>query len=171
LRPVVFVVPFSLVLCLLEVGPVYHLYFERKRLPDFERWKSFGYSHAISKQREISMNTNELKKQLQVKERELLADMARGAEEARKARGAEIQDRTDQVASSEMKENLSQENSYDWNVLIEVREALRRIEDGTFGKCADCGQQIDSDRLNAIPWTLYCLNDQNRRDHEWFPKT
>jgi DnaK suppressor protein len=117
------------------------------------------------------MNTNELKKQLQAKERELLADMARGAEEARKARGAEVQDRTDQVASSEMKENLSQENSYDWNLLIEVREALRRIEDGTFGKCADCGQQIDSDRLNALPWTLYCLNDQNRRDHEWFPKT
>jgi DnaK suppressor protein len=120
---------------------------------------------------EISMNTNELKKQLQAKERELLAGMARSAEEARKASGAEVQDRTDQVASSEMKEGRSLENSYDWNLLIEVREALRRIEDATFGKCADCGQQIDGDRLNAIPWTRYCLNDQNRRAHEWFPKT
>lgn len=78
---------------------------------------------------------------------------------------------SDSETSFEMKEGRSQENSYDWNVLIEVREALRRIEGGTFGKRADCRQQIDSDRLDAIPWTRYCLNDQNRRDHEWFPKT
>jgi DnaK suppressor protein len=116
------------------------------------------------------MNTNELKKQLQAKELQLLADMARGAADAGKSRGAEVQDRTDKVASSEMKESQFQENSYDWNMLIEVREALGRIETGTFGKCADCGQQINSDRLNAIPWTLYCLDHQNRHDHEWFHK-
>jgi len=116
------------------------------------------------------MNTSTLKKQLQAKERQLLADMARCATDARKSSGEEVQDRTDQVASSEMKEGRFQENSYDWNVLIEVREALQRIEKGSFGKCADCGQKIDSDRLNAIPWTPYCVSDQNRRDHEWFPK-
>jgi DnaK suppressor protein len=116
------------------------------------------------------MNTNELKQQLQEKEQQLLADMARGAADTRKSRGAEVQDRTDQVASSESKEGIFQENSYDWNILIEVREALQRIENGTFGKCAACGQQISSDRLNAIPWTSYCLNDQNQRDHEWFSK-
>jgi DnaK suppressor protein len=116
------------------------------------------------------MDTNELKKQLQAKEQQLLANMARGSTDARKSRGAEIQDRTDQVASSEMKESQFQENSYGWNLLIEIREALGRIENGTFGKCADCGQQINSDRLNAIPWTLYCLFHQNQHDHEWFPK-
>lgn len=116
------------------------------------------------------MNTSEWKRQLQEKERQLLADMARGAVEGRETCGAEIQDLTDRVASSEMKEGRSQENSYDWNLLIEVREALRRMENGTFGKCADCGQQIDSDRLNAIPWTPYCLNDQNRCDRNEFPK-
>ena len=116
------------------------------------------------------MNIVEWKKQLQAKERYLLGTMTRGAADARKSRDAEIQDRTDQVASSEMKEGRFQENSYDWNLLIEVREALQRLENGSFGKCADCGEQIDSDRLNAIPWTPYCLTDQNRRDHEWFPK-
>jgi DnaK suppressor protein len=116
------------------------------------------------------MNSNELKKQLQEKEQQLLAGRAQGAEDTRKSRGAEIQDRSDQVASSEMKEGLFQENSYDWNILIEVREALQRIENGTFGKCAACGQQIESNRLNAIPWTSYCLDDQNQRDHTWFSK-
>jgi DnaK suppressor protein len=116
------------------------------------------------------MDTNELKKQLQAKEQQLLANMARGMADSRKSRGAEVQDRTDQVASSETKEGVFQENSYDWNVLIEVREALQRIENGTYGKCAACGQQIDSDRLNAIPWAAYCLDDQNQRDHTWFSK-
>jgi RNA polymerase-binding transcription factor DksA len=50
-----------------------------------------------------------------------------------------------------MKAGLFQENSYDWNVFNEVRKALQRIKNITFGKCADCGQQIDGDRLNAIP--------------------
>jgi DnaK suppressor protein len=116
------------------------------------------------------MNTNELKKQLQSKEQQLLAGMARSAADTRKSLGAEVQDRTDQVASSEMKEGLFQENSYDWNLLIEVRDALQRIDNGTFGKCATCGQPIDDERLNASPWTSYCLNDQNQRDHRWFPK-
>jgi DnaK suppressor protein len=116
------------------------------------------------------MNTNELKKQLREKEQRLLADMAQGGADNRTSRGAEIQDRTDQVFSSETKEDLFQENSYDWNILLEVREALQRIENGTYGKCAACGQLIDSDRLNAIPWASYCLNDQNQRDHKWFSK-
>jgi DnaK suppressor protein len=116
------------------------------------------------------MNTNELKKQLQEKEQQLLAGMARGGADSRKSRGAEVQDLTDQVAASEMKEGLFQENSYDWNMLLEVREALQRIESGTYGICAACGQIIDRDRLNAIPWTSYCINDQTQCDHKWFSK-
>jgi DnaK suppressor protein len=116
------------------------------------------------------MNANEIKKRLQEKEQQLLANMARGAADSRQSRGAEVQDRTDQVASSEMKEGLFQENSYDWDMLLEVREALQRIESGTFGKCTACGQQIDSDRLNAIPWTSCCINDQNQHEHKWFSK-
>jgi hypothetical protein len=59
------------------------------------------------------MNTQALKKQLKEKEYQLLADMARGAADSRESRDAEVQDRTDQVASSEMKEGLFQENNYD----------------------------------------------------------
>lgn len=114
------------------------------------------------------MNINALKKQLQEKEQQLLAEMAQGAEVTGESHGTEVQGYADRVASSEMKEGLFQQNSYDWNTLIEVREALHRIENGTFGKCAACGQQIEKNRLNAIPWTSYCLNDQNQRDHKWF---
>jgi len=37
-------------------------------------------------------------------------------------------------------------------LLTEVERALERIEQGTYGKCVDCGQPIPERRLEAIPW-------------------
>ena len=37
-------------------------------------------------------------------------------------------------------------------LLTEVESALERIEQGTYGKCVDCGQPIPERRLEAIPW-------------------
>jgi DnaK suppressor protein len=43
-------------------------------------------------------------------------------------------------------------------VLLElVEEALERIEDGTFGTCQRCGGEIEPKRLDAIPYTPYCI--------------
>jgi len=112
------------------------------------------------------MNTIELKRRLQEKERQLLADIARSETDARSSREAEVQDHMDKVVSSEDKENLFQETSSEWNVLTQVRAALERLANGTYGKCIDCGQQIEPNRLKAIPWTPYCLEDQGRHDAE-----
>lgn len=38
----------------------------------------------------------------------------------------------------------------------EAREALRRIEEGTFGACESCGEAIPSERLDALPYTRFC---------------
>ncbi len=37
-------------------------------------------------------------------------------------------------------------------LLTEVQQALERIDNGTYGKCVDCGQPIPEKRLEAIPW-------------------
>ena len=37
-------------------------------------------------------------------------------------------------------------------LLTEVEDALKRIEDGTYGKCVNCGQPIPEKRLEAMPW-------------------
>ena len=37
-------------------------------------------------------------------------------------------------------------------LLTEVQQALERIENGTYGKCVNCGQPIPEKRLEAIPW-------------------
>jgi len=42
-------------------------------------------------------------------------------------------------------------------MLLEIAEALERIEAGTYGKCEDCGESITPERLNAVPYALYCI--------------
>lgn len=41
--------------------------------------------------------------------------------------------------------------------LWEVDEALKRIDDGTYGVCAECGEPIEERRLHAKPWARLCL--------------
>jgi RNA polymerase-binding transcription factor DksA len=38
----------------------------------------------------------------------------------------------------------------------EVREALHRIDAGTFGRCEECGQEIPRERLDALPYARFC---------------
>ncbi len=38
-----------------------------------------------------------------------------------------------------------------------VEAALRRLDQGTFGQCLRCGQQIATGRLDALPWAAYCI--------------
>jgi DnaK suppressor protein len=109
------------------------------------------------------MNLSELEKRLRDKERELWADMSRTEAEARGPAVAEAQDVS---VLTEGKEVLFQETTSDWKLFTQVRDAIQRIERGTYGKCLDCGRQIEDHRLDSVPWAAYCLDHQNRRDRE-----
>src|SRR5690349_13834266 len=47
-------------------------------------------------------------------------------------------------------------------LLTEVERALKRIEEGTYGRCVECGQPIPEKRLQAIPWAARCVKDEER---------
>jgi DnaK suppressor protein len=51
-------------------------------------------------------------------------------------------------------------------VLVLVRAALERMNDGTYGRCIDCGEEIDLERLRSIPWAPRCQADQDRYEEE-----
>jgi len=42
-----------------------------------------------------------------------------------------------------------------------IEDALERIEAGTYGACVECGCRIPKMRLNAIPYTPYCIKCAN----------
>jgi len=48
--------------------------------------------------------------------------------------------------------------------LSAVRDALQRIERGTYGTCADCGSPIPEGRLDARPEAARCVKCQAKRD-------
>jgi RNA polymerase-binding transcription factor DksA len=50
--------------------------------------------------------------------------------------------------------------------LVDVEHALRRLDDGTYGICEACGRLIDDDRLEAMPATRFCLDDQATAEQE-----
>jgi RNA polymerase-binding transcription factor DksA len=50
-----------------------------------------------------------------------------------------------------------EENSV--NVLREVEAALGRIDDGSYGRCTGCGDPIEPERLEYLPWATLCARD------------
>ena len=38
-----------------------------------------------------------------------------------------------------------------------IEAAIARLDDGTYGVCVRCGAQIPAERLEAVPWTPYCV--------------
>ena len=104
------------------------------------------------------------KQRLLAKERELQAEIARFESEARDAGEAEVRDSGDAATASQNSSEALQEGTVLSQILVQVQDALRRIERGTFGKCVACDRQIEPARLEAIPWTPYCLADQEKQD-------
>lgn len=46
--------------------------------------------------------------------------------------------------------------------LLDVNRALDRIEEGTYGICTNCGQPIQAERLEALPWAELCIDCQRK---------
>jgi DnaK suppressor protein len=60
--------------------------------------------------------------------------------------------------------NLDRES----NLLRNVRLALARMADGSYGTCLHCEEEIKPKRLDAVPWTPYCIRCQEASDRHEF---
>jgi DnaK suppressor protein len=52
----------------------------------------------------------------------------------------------------------------EFNQLRNVRAAIFRIHEGSFGKCQQCDEDIHAKRLAAVPWTPFCIRCQEAFD-------
>src|SRR5713226_7175562 len=97
------------------------------------------------------------RQRLLAKERELQTGITRTRMDGRKADVAGAQDLADQADSCYTKESLFQQSSSARDLLILVQAALRREEEGEFGRCVECGQPVQKKRLEAVPWARHCM--------------
>lgn len=49
-------------------------------------------------------------------------------------------------------------------MLNKIDEALEKLEEGTYGICEGCGQEISEKRLKAIPFAIYCIDCQQMKE-------
>jgi DnaK suppressor protein len=51
-------------------------------------------------------------------------------------------------------------------LIVKIKEALERIETGTYGICEDCGEEISEARLIARPVTTLCIDCKKKREQD-----
>jgi DnaK suppressor protein len=74
-------------------------------------------------------------------------------------------DALDEVQNATERELAIRSLDRDSNLLRKVRGALGRIDEGSFGVCLHCEDDISPKRLAAVPWTTFCIQCQEIADH------
>ena len=104
------------------------------------------------------------KKKLQSKREELLRSIARTEEEGRSADDDPTVDLADKAANSYTKEFLFGQTNTDRAILNMIDEALKRIRKEEYGTCANCQEEMQQKRLEAVPWAKHCITCQEKKE-------
>ena len=113
------------------------------------------------------MNKTELEKykKILVTRRDELAKGLRNREDIAIEKTPDALDEVQLAGERELAiRNLDRES----NLLRNVRLALARIEDGSYGTCLHCDEEIKPKRLDAVPFTPYCIRCQEAADRHEF---
>jgi len=102
------------------------------------------------------------KKRLEEKQQELRKVVSRTEQDGRAADSENAQDIADKAANSYTKEFLFHQSNNERQLLAMVEGALDRIRTGSFGQCISCGEEINAKRLEAVPWTRFCIACQEK---------
>ena len=99
---------------------------------------------------------------LEVRRVELRRSIAQIEEDATTKQGETAADALDRAWSSHSKDLLMRRIAGERGLLRNVEGALKRIRECTFGECVSCGKEINTKRLEAVPWTRYCIECQEK---------
>ena len=75
-------------------------------------------------------------------------------------------DPLDQVRSSTDRDMAVETLNQQARSIHEIRSALDRIEEGSYGQCERCEEQIPAKRLDALPWARMCVTCQSAMEAE-----
>jgi DnaK suppressor protein len=117
------------------------------------------------------MDSQHYKARLLQLERELSARLEQGTALGREQTADSSRDSGDDSVADQAASQDFSEAELDSTVLQQVRDALRRIEEGTFGACLVDGGPIEQKRLDAVPWAPYCLKHQRLLEASGRPPT
>ena len=102
-------------------------------------------------------STDQFKRMLQMKLQELQRSTSEIRQQGRTLEARDSKDEGDRALISQTKDMLFRQSAQNAALIGSIRSALARIEDGSFGTCLNCEQEINIKRLKAIPWVRYCV--------------
>jgi DnaK suppressor protein len=109
---------------------------------------------------------NELKKMLEDRRRELMSEVQGRIRDVR-AEGGKDREVLDQGESSDL--DIQEDIEFaliqmKGETLNKVNEALRRLDENTYGNCFECGDEIAEARLRALPFAVRCKDCEEARE-------
>jgi RNA polymerase-binding transcription factor len=109
---------------------------------------------------------NELKKMLEHRRRELMNEVQGKIRDVR-AEGSKDREVLDQGESSEV--DIQEDIEFALiqmksETLSKINEALRRLDESTYGNCFECGDEIAEARLKALPFAVRCKDCEEARE-------
>jgi DnaK suppressor protein len=107
-----------------------------------------------------------LRQKLEFQRHETRQFLRRLDQEAQSLNAEDAQESADRCVISVSKESLFERSSQRRTVLGLIEAALKRIADGSFGICVGCGGEIQDQRLQALPWTQFCLRCQGELEEK-----
>ncbi len=100
-----------------------------------------------------------------VRQRQEILDMyqrdLRVGQESSDEGAEDIVDRANNAYNREFMFSLSHNER---EMLLQIEQALERIEGGSYGVCANCGGEIAPKRLTAVPWARFCIDCQEMQE-------
>ena len=121
----------------------------------------------------VKMNKKELEKYrrlLEDKKASLSAEIAKTRSAEEETTEESTQDIADKAVSSYTREFLYSLTDGERGTLLQIDEAIGRVDDATYGLCANCGQSMAEKRLTAVPWAAYCVDCQELAEKGMLPQ-
>ena len=115
----------------------------------------------------MALDLQKIRERLLAKQKELQGDVSNLAQsEDRNEDPSDASEGVGDFEDAAVDENMLVDmQSVDRNeqaLLADVRTALKRLDEGTYGTCIVCGQPIPEKRLEAIPWAIRCIKDEEQ---------
>jgi len=101
---------------------------------------------------------------LRSKQREILDSFERDKAAGNTLVDDGIQDLADKAYSAYSKELNFSLSDGERNLLLQIEEAFNRMKEGTYAVCTNCGVTIGEKRLQAVPWTPFCIDCQELQE-------
>ena len=106
---------------------------------------------------------------LDEKKATLSAEIAKTRSAEEETTEESTQDIADKAVSSYTREFLYSLTDGERSTLLQIDDALGRIDDGTYGLCLNCGRLMADKRLTAVAWASYCLDCQELAEKGLLP--